>query len=168
MQKPLKLPADLLLILIWTMLTLVFVPIPSLSNVFLRIILGIPMMLFIPGYVLIAALFPKKDDLESIERIALSSGLSVAVVPLLGILLNFTVGIRLIPILITLCIYTTAILLIAAFMREKLPANDRFSISFHKIFESINNKFIPSQSKTDRILTAIFIFSIFLAIGLVI
>jgi len=33
-------------------------------------------------------LFPGKDDLDGIERIALSFGLSIAVVPLLGLALN--------------------------------------------------------------------------------
>lgn len=60
--------------------------------------------LFIPGYILIAALFTKKDDLDTIERIALSFGLSTAVVPLLGLTLSFTFGIRLIPIFIIVCL----------------------------------------------------------------
>jgi uncharacterized membrane protein len=34
------------------------------------------MVLFLPGYALIAALFPRKDDLDGIERIALSFGLT--------------------------------------------------------------------------------------------
>jgi len=37
-----------------------------------------------------AALFPGKDDLDGIERIALSFGLSIAVVPLMGLALNYT------------------------------------------------------------------------------
>jgi len=58
------------------------------SNV-LRIILGLPFMLFFPGYTLIAALFPKRNALDSIERVALSFGLSIAVVSLVGLILNY-------------------------------------------------------------------------------
>ena len=47
-------------------------------------------MLFLPGYALIATLFPRKDDLDGIERIALSFGLSIAITPLLGLALNYT------------------------------------------------------------------------------
>ncbi len=54
----------------------------------LRIILGLPFILFFPGYTLITALFPKKSDLGAIERVALSFGLSIAVVPLIGLILN--------------------------------------------------------------------------------
>ena len=57
------------------------------SNV-LRIILGLPFLLFFPGYTLIAALFIKREGMGSIERVALSFGLSIAVVPLIGLILN--------------------------------------------------------------------------------
>ncbi len=168
MPKPAKLPADLLLILIWIMLTIIFILTPSPIANFVRIILGIPMLLFIPGYVLIAALFPGKDDLEGTERIALSFGLSIAIIPILGLLLNFSVGIRLLTILITLCIYTAVLLLIAAFIREKLPVYDQFSVPFYKIFEIVNKEFVNSQSNMDRILIAILIFSIVIEIGMII
>ena len=49
-----------------------------------RTLLGLPFLLFIPGYVLIFALFPaKKTDrgIDVIERIALSFGLSIADCP---------------------------------------------------------------------------------------
>jgi uncharacterized membrane protein len=167
LKNYLKLPSDLLIMLIWTVLTLVFVITPYLSENLLRTVLGIPMVLFIPGYVLIAALFPKKDDLDGIERLALSFGLSIAVVPLLGLALNFTFGIRLIPVLITLCLYTVALLIIAAYRREKLPPEERFSVPFHRVYELVNEEFNAPKSKTDMILTGILIFSIALAIGMI-
>ena len=167
LKKLIKLPSDLLIMLIWTVLTLIFVITPYLSESLIRTILGIPMVLFIPGYVLIAALFPKKDDLEGIERLALSFGLSIAVVPLIGLVLNFTIGIRLIPVLITLCLYTVALLVIAAYRREKLPGNERFSVPFNRVYELMEAEFNAPGSKTDRILTGVLIFSIFLAIGMI-
>lgn len=59
------------------------------SNV-LRIILGLPFLLFFPGYTLVAALFTRKEGMGSIERVVLSFGLSIAVVPLVGLILNYT------------------------------------------------------------------------------
>ena len=41
------------------------------SNI-LRIILGLPFLLFFPGYTLVAALFTRKEGMSSIERVALS------------------------------------------------------------------------------------------------
>ncbi len=61
------------------------------SNI-LRIILGLPFLLFFPGYTLVAALFTRKEGMGSIERVALSFGLSIAVVPLIGLILNYTAG----------------------------------------------------------------------------
>ncbi|HEX7575826.1 MAG TPA: DUF1616 domain-containing protein [Candidatus Methanoperedens sp.] len=166
MPKKINLPSDLLIILIWNILTVIFIFTPFLSETIFRTILGIPMVLFLPGYALIAALFPKKGDLDGIERIALSFGLSIAVVPLLGLLLNFSFGIRLIPILVTLCIYTTILIFTAAYRRDKLPSDERFTVPFHRFHEIIEEEFNTPKSKTDRILTVILILSIALAIGM--
>ncbi len=127
---------DLLIVLIWTILTLAFVLIPFLSGTFFRTILGIPMVLFFPGYVLTALLFPGKDRLETVERMAMSLGLSIAVIPLLGLLLNFTFGIRLIPILLILCTYTIVLTLGAAVRRRNLSEDVRFSVPIQRIFET--------------------------------
>jgi len=79
-----------------------------------RLILGSLFILFLPGYTLIKAFFPKKSSLEGIERLALSLGLSLAIVPLIGLLLNFTPwGIKLNPIIISLTLFTLALSLLA-------------------------------------------------------
>jgi len=167
MPKKINLPSDLQIILIWNILTVIFIFTPFLSETIFRTILGIPMVLFIPGYALIAALFPKKNDLDGIERLALSFGLSIAVVPLIGLGLNFTpFGIRLIPVLLSLCIYTIILIFTAAYRRDKLPPDERFTVPFHRFYEIIQEEFNTPKSRTDRILTGILIFSIALAIGM--
>jgi hypothetical protein len=86
--------------------------------IYFRYILGGVFVLFLPGAMLIAALYPKSEDMDTIERLALSIGLSLAVVPLIGLLLNYTPwGITLTPIMISLAIFTEA-MAFAALVRK--------------------------------------------------
>ncbi len=67
----------------------------------IRTILGIPFVFFFPGYALTEALFSGRQRIGTIERIALSFGLSIAVTALLGLILNYTPwGIKLTPVLL--------------------------------------------------------------------
>lgn len=78
--------------------------------VVVRWILGCVFVLFLPGYVAVEALFPRFRELDAIERFALSVGLSLALVPLIGLMLNYTPwGISLTPIVISLTIFTLAL-----------------------------------------------------------
>lgn len=54
----------------------------------LQAIIGLPLVLFIPGYAISYAFFPKKKDLDLMERITLSFGLSFALIPLAVFFLN--------------------------------------------------------------------------------
>jgi len=90
-----------------------------------RIILGLPFILFFPGYTFVAALFPRKDEMDGIERVTLSLGISIAVVALIGFGLNYTAwGIRLEPVLYSVAafiILTSAIALIRGIGIPKQP-----------------------------------------------
>ncbi|MGF7119201.1 DUF1616 domain-containing protein [Methanobacterium oryzae] len=156
---------DLLLVLIATTLCIIFVITPKLNDTPIRIILGLLFILFLPGYSLIAALFPKKVDLDGVERLALSFGLSIAVTPLIGLLLNYTpFGIRLTPILISLSAFTVLMCIIAYIRRLKTPEDERFTVKFRYHLNNITKEF-RRGSKTDRILSIILVFSIVLAIS---
>lgn len=97
-----------------------------------RIILGIPFVLFFPGYALMAALFPRKEGMGSIERLAFSLVMSIAVVPLVGFILNYTpLGIRLESILYSMASFIFIMSGIAWFRRRGLPEAERFSIGFN-------------------------------------
>ena len=131
-------PSDIFVVIILVLLTVFFILIPSLNNTWVRTVLGLPMVLFLPGYALIAALFPHRDDLDGIERTALSFGLSIAVVPLLGLGLNYTPwGIRLVPILVTLSIFTLGMCVIAVYRRGELPEGEAFSVPFRAALHSL-------------------------------
>lgn len=120
-----------------------------------------PFILFFPGYTLIAALFPRRDDLDGIERVALSFGLSIAVVPLIGLGLNYTPwGIRLCPIFISLIVFITAMSGIAMYRRSRLEEGEYFFPSFE-----VNMPQWESLSRLDKILSITLVLSILFAIG---
>ena len=141
-------PNDLALVILLTLLCIPFVLIPPLNEISpVRIILGLPLVLFLPGYSLIATLFPRKDDLDGIERIALSFGLSIAISPLLGLALNYTpFGIRLSPILIVLSVFTISLAICAWVRRSRIPEGDRFVVDFGAFFKSIKDSFKTTDS----------------------
>ena len=109
------------------------VPEDAFPLVYVRYVLGTIFILWLPGYAFTKALFPQnlpfakaiarsldtsEKDLDTIERIALSLGMSLALVPIVGLLLNYTPwGIRLTPIVLSLLALTT-IFATAAMIRE--------------------------------------------------
>lgn len=157
-----NIPSDIRVVIALVILTCIFITIPTLSNTPIRTALGLPMVLFLPGYALIAALFPGKDDLDGIERLALSFGLSIAVVPLIGLALNYTPwGIRLFPILISLSAFTVIMCAVAVFRRNNLPEDDKFTVPFYSVYVSAKEEISKKpENKIDRILTILLVISI--------
>jgi len=101
------------------------VPEDAYPIVYVRYVLGSIFVIWMPGYTFIKALFPTKvpiqtssTELDTVERIALSVGMSLALVPLVGLLLNYTPwGIRLTPITLSLLALTLSFST-AAIVRE--------------------------------------------------
>lgn len=107
----------------WFWATMIFTGSAILSVAFIpdtfplsiiRWMLGSVFVLYLPGYVLIHALFPVRKQMDGTERFALSVGLSLAIDPLVGLILNyFPWGIRLVPIMISLTILAVGLAIIA-------------------------------------------------------
>ena len=150
-------PADLALAVVWLVAGIGAIYLPILNETPIRIVLALPVVLFIPGYCLVAALFPKEGDIGLIERIMLSIGVSIAVVPLIGLGLNFTQwGIRLDPIVISLTFFTYVMILVAIYQRAILPIEKRFRIPFSAIVGRISLEVIPPGERgVDRVLSVV-------------
>jgi uncharacterized membrane protein len=157
---------DLVFILAWLILAIIFIYVPVLNATPLRVLFALPVVLFIPGYTLIAALFAGSEEIDIIERIALSFGLSIAIVPLIGLGLNYTpFGIRLDPIVTSLTIFTVAMVLIAQYRRADLPADQRYAPPVREFTEGVREEFFnPESSRTDRILSMILLVAICAAV----
>lgn len=144
-------------------LTLLLIPIiVFVPNNILRVILGLPVVLFFPGYTLLAALFPRKSSLENIQRLALSLGLSIAVVPLIGLILNYTSwGITLNSILYSLSAFVAVTSVIAWFKLRRLPDGEQVVITIPKFSWK-------ARSQLEKILSLILVFVILGTIGVLV
>jgi hypothetical protein len=109
-----------------TVATVFTVPEDFYPWAYIRNALGVIFVLWLPGYTFIKALFPVQlpiktstETLDTIERIALSLAMSIALVPIVGLLLNYTPwGIRLTPIVLSL-FALTLVFATAAAIREQ-------------------------------------------------
>ncbi|MEM2129887.1 MAG: DUF1616 domain-containing protein [Candidatus Bathyarchaeia archaeon] len=104
-----------IVIAVATAIAVFTIPEEAYPLVYARQALGVIFVLWLPGYAFIKALFPvetpiktSSESLDKIERIALSLGMSLALVPIVGLILNYTPwGIRLTPITLSLLALTT-------------------------------------------------------------
>ncbi len=125
----LKVPLELLLINATSALLILAITLIPSSG--LRFVLGVPFMLFAPGYALIFALFPRKQQIDAIERIGYTLGFSFASVALLGLILNFLPwGVRLYPTLISVAVFTLVISAFAWYRWYRLPVTERFQVAW--------------------------------------
>jgi len=213
LPAPLRdLPADLAAVVVLTLLTAVVVFVPVINETPLRILFGLPFVLFLPGYAFIAALFPEAGEspvsqdsnesttadsqqkehnrsetdaestatndssfaitnqdrtgIDGIERVALAFGLSIAIVPLLGLVLNFTPwGIRLTPIMLTVAGFTLVSTAVAARRRAVLPADEQFSVPYRSWIETGRTELFEPDTRLDGVLNIVLVASVLLAVG---
>lgn len=109
-----------------------------------------------------------RNGIDGIERVALSFGLSIAIVPLLGLVLNFTPwGIRLPPIMVSVTGFTLIATGIAAVRRWQLPKAERFRVPYRDWYQTGKTEVFEPDSRFDGVLNILLVFSIVLALGTV-
>jgi hypothetical protein len=106
-----------------TTLTVFAVPQDSYPFAYVRNFLGVIFVLFLPGYAFVKAFFQKKvpfkttsESFDTIERLVLSLGVSIAIVPIVGLILYYTpLGTDLTPITLCLLAFTLVLATVAMF-----------------------------------------------------
>ena len=180
-------PADLTAVVALVVVTNVAALAPVISETPLRIVVGLPFVLFVPGYAFIAALFPEAgsgpvdaesaaddaviddvDDggIDGIERVALAFGTSIAIVPLIGLVLNFTPwGIRLVPIMVSVSGFTLVAAVVGAVRRWELPADEQFAVPYREWWAAGRTELFEPETQTDAVLNVLLVVSILLAVS---
>lgn len=176
-------PSDLTVVLVVVALANFSFFVSGLDITPLRIFVGLPFILFVPGYAVLAALFPEaggasgfvssERDSESesargiggIERMLLSLVLSVGISVLIGFTLNFTVwGIRLVPVAIGISAVTIVCTLIAAWRRSILPTDDRFTVTNQNWFAVVRSGVFDADTTGERILNSLLVLAVLLTV----
>ncbi len=140
---------SLIIFIMLSLLMMITILVPPLNKTALWMVPGSLFICFIPGYLLLAVMFPKVNDLELIERLALGCGSSLILTSLIGLTFYYTPwSIRLELILIVLAVFSLIFCFITLIKMKKLPLEKRFSIP-----------------KLEKLLTIFLIICILLTIG---
>lgn len=186
-------PSDLATVIGVTALAILVVLLPGIHDSSLRVFFGLPFAFFLPGYSFISALFPEKRQIPSsntkhdpernrpretgitssfrrnqginrIERVALSFGLSIAIVSLISLILNFTPwGLNLLPIMFTIGSFTIICVIVAVIRRQTVSESNRFTVSYTDWLSALRTK--KPTDRIDATLTAILILGVLLAVS---
>ena len=159
--------ADLALAVLWLVASTLVIFVPVLNASPVSYLFFLPVLLFIPGYCILSALFPKSDDIGFAERSALSFGLSIVLAPLIGFVEDFTLGVIQLDLIVLILLIISGVMILVAFLRRAiLPLEQRFGISFSRIRDAIREGlFHPESDRVDHLLSGILILVIIVAIS---
>lgn len=175
-------PADLASVITLVALTDVFVLIPAIGARPIRIVLSLLLLLVLPGYALVAALFPERDrtatetdrssgrvvtgrllsgrTINGLERVLLSVGTSITVVPLIGLILDATpLGLRPAPIVLSVSAFTVVATIVGISRRWALDKQARFTVPIQRWSRRVRAGLTP-ESRVDSLLNVVFVVSL--------
>lgn len=126
-----------------------------------RAILGIPFVLFLPGYAFLSAIFPGKGKLDLLERLIISAGFSLVIVSLLAFVINYTPwGLRLVPLFIGYSLFTMGSSITSYHIRKRMAEQERFEIEI-----PLRVPMWKTARRVEKVISLVLICSIVIAIG---
>lgn len=157
-----------------------------------RALFAVPSLLFIPGYVLLATLFPRRylapldadpvtvfgNNTDSAgrhrvessrritwgERVALSFGASVAILPLLALaIVPFSGSISREPALLGLTAFVLVGAIAATVRRNRLSKRDRFRVPYRRWTRTLHRTAFGDHSLPDRAISVVLLCSLLAA-----
>ncbi|MDY6865464.1 MAG: DUF1616 domain-containing protein [Halobacteriota archaeon] len=163
------LSSDMVLVIILMLLSILFTLITPFNETSLRVIFALPILLFLPGYSLVSAMFPRRKDLSGIERFTLGIGMSIVIFVFDGFAISVTEWLfRPEPLVMTLSGITIIFVLITAITRLMTPKEERFEFNLYTIsdfFSSVRDE-TDEPSDIEKALTIALIGSIIIASGM--
>lgn len=181
-------PTDLAIAIAVIVLVNVLFYVPGLQEATLLgaqvlVLIGLPALLFLPGYVLVAIVFPadvrdrtasrdhhwstRRRSIDPLERAALSFGMSVALLPLFGLVLDTWWELTTTTVLSGFTVMIAIGITLAAFQRLRVPPAERYQFSIQGWLVDVRRGVRNSDSTFDTLASAVLALAILVAIGTV-
>ncbi len=174
-------PVDLAVVVSLVVVAWGTVFLPVVEGTPLRFVFGPLLVLFLPGYALVAALFPGADEtpstslasarfrsatrLDGTDRVLLAVALSIALTVLVGLLLSLTQwGFTVVPTTLTLGVVTLVCCLVGAVRRARLSTDERFAPSLSAVHDLTDEAFSAAPRRT-RLLNVLIVCGVVVAAG---
>ena len=159
---------DLIAVILLTVLCILFVLVEPFNKTPLRIPFSLLILLFLPGYALIAAMFPRMGEISGIERFTLAIGLSIAITVFDGFAISVTPYLfRPTPLVLTLSAITTLLVLVTVLTRTLTSKDRRYFLDYQGFIESLRAD-DEKMSDVERMLMISLIGSIIIASSMLI
>lgn len=172
---------DLAIVILVASLTCLTVFVPVLNQTPLRVLFGACFVLFVPGYAIVSALFPETGTfsetgasavssgyvgIDGIERAVLSFGLSIALIPLVGLFLQVLPwGLEPGPIVLSLSGLTLVATLVAVKRRQSLPLDRQFQIPYRRWVRAGGEGLYNPSTTLDGLLNVLLVLGVVVAVG---
>ncbi|WP_435154508.1 DUF1616 domain-containing protein [Haladaptatus sp. DFWS20] len=157
---------------------------PEVRATPLAVVLGLPVALFAPGYAVVSFLFPeagpprptgwgepkriRREGISLTERISLSFGVSLCLLPLLGLSLSLPeLSFDPVYVLAIVVGFTLAVIVFGAIRRVNVPADDRFSVSIRGGASRIYGALFDDETGFDVVLNVLLALSVVVALSAV-
>jgi uncharacterized membrane protein len=180
-----QVPIDLSVINLYLVATVLVLTVLPVGSTTVRSLVAIPLVVFVPGYVLVAFLFPRRHGLSDrfrhfagrrsngaggyidiVERTALGFGTSVAIVPMLVLAVSIA-GLELTTrnLLGTLIAFVVLGSVLAAFRRLRVASDQRFALPVRNWVDGLYGAFTNTGSTAGVILNIALALSVIIALG---
>lgn len=180
-----RVPPDLTAVVGLVAASVLVTALPVVQGSPLRVVFGVALVFFAPGYAITAALFPEsgesdppadrsvrgfqfpsREGVTVFERVVFSVGSSVVVVPLVAFVLNFTPwGIEFGSVVPSVGGLTIAMTAVATVRRWQIPPDERFRVPFDEWAAAARSELLEPTSRVDAALNVALVASVLIAAG---
>ncbi|OVE85958.1 DUF1616 domain-containing protein [Natronolimnobius baerhuensis] len=175
-----QLPTDLITTAGFVIVAAVLLAVVDIGSPVVRAALGFPLLFLAPGYATVSMLFPRRTPARSVEetgligqvqefsdleRLALAFGLSVGLIPLLGlgiavVSLGFTQGV----VVAVVSGYTLLGVCVASIRRIRVPRTERYQFSLSRRLGAIRTAILGTNSTVQAAANVVLVASLLIAL----
>ncbi|MFA9416665.1 DUF1616 domain-containing protein [Natrinema sp. HArc-T2] len=175
-------PVDLVGVVGFTVVATVLLGITDVSSTVVRAAVGFPLLFLVPGYVTVSTLFPRStpahesqtgtrqlitqtQTLTDVERVALSFGLSFAILPPLGLVVAATPWGFTGPVVSSaVACFSIVGASLATIRRLSVPETDRYRVGFGRRLEAAHTAIFGPKSTLQVAVNVVLVLSMVLAL----